>query len=253
VPVKDREDTPMPKVSVVLPVFNCKKYIKDAVRSILAQSFTDFEIVIVDDGSKDGTERIVREYGNRPGISLLVHPENMGICRSLNDGIGISAGEYIAIQHADDVSLPDRLEKQVRYLNNHPKTMLVAGLIQYVNKKGKKKKDDWWLKKIREVEDDPGIIRDTLLEQNIIPHPTVMLRKRITETAGLYDPDAFPTEDYDYWLRISEQHDIGLIHDVLCFYRRHKKQLTRTEKMQRLREKAVEAVQKARKRRGIGE
>ena len=126
-----------------------------------------------------------------------------------------------------------------------------AGLIQYVDKKGKKEKDNWWLKKIREVADDPGIIRDTLLEQNIIPHPTVMFRKRITETIGLYDPDAFPTEDYDYWLRISEQHDIGLIHDVLCLYRRHKKQLTRTEKMQRIREKTIEAVWRAKERRGI--
>jgi len=241
----------MPMVSVVLPVFNCKKYIEDAVRSILEQIFRNFEIIIVDDGSRDGTERIVREYGNLPGISLLVHPENMGICRSLNDGIEKSTGEYIAIQHADDVSLPDRLEKQVRYLDTHPGTGLVAGLIQYVDKKGKKKKDDWWLKKIREVEDNPGIIRDTLLEQNIIPHPTVMFRKRITETTGLYDPNAFPTEDYDYWLRISEQHNIGLIHDVLCLYRRHRKQLTKTEKMQRIREKTVEAVQRARKRRGI--
>lgn len=241
----------MPMVSVVLPVFNCKKYIKDAVRSILEQSFRDFEIVIVDDGSRDGTEKIVLEYGNLPGISLLVHPENMGICRSLNDGIGKSTSEYVAIQHADDVSLPDRLEKQVHYLDTHPGTGLVAGLIQYVDKKGKKEKDNWWLKKIREVADDPGIIRDTLLEQNIIPHPTVMFRKRITETTGLYDPDAFPTEDYDYWLRISEQHDIGLIHDVLCLYRRHKKQLTRTEKMQRIREKTIEAVWRAKERRGI--
>lgn len=237
----------MPRVSVVLPVYNCERYLREALESVLNQSFKDFETVVVDDGSGS----IIKEYISLAGFTIVTHKENMGICRSLNDGIEKSTGEYIAIQHADDVSLPDRLEKQVRYLDTHPGTGLVAGLIQYVDKKGGKKKDDWWLKKIREVEDDPGIIRNTLLEQNIIPHSTVMFRKRITETTGLYDPNAFPTEDYDYWLRISEQHNIGLIHDVLCLYRRHRKQLTKTEKMQRIREKTVEAVQRARKRRGI--
>ena len=241
----------MPVVSVVLPVFNCRKYIEDAIRSIREQSFRDFEIVIVDDGSGDGTEKIVREYEKSPEISVLVHPENMGICRSLNDGIEEAAGSYIAVQHADDISLPDRLKKQVDYLEAHPGIDLVAGWIQYVDRKGRKRKDDWWLKGIKQVPDDPVEIRKRLLETNIIPHPTVMFRKSITKTAGLYDPDMFPTEDYDYWLRISEKHDIGMIREVLCLYRRHRSQLTRTQKMKIIREKTIESVRRARKRRGL--
>ena len=129
----------MPRVSVVLPVYNCERYLREALESVLNQSFKDFETVVVDDGSGS----IIKEYISLAGFTIVTHKENMGICRSLNDGIEKSTGEYIAIQHADDVSLPDRLEKQVRYLDTHPGTGLVAGLIQYVDKKGGKKKDDW--------------------------------------------------------------------------------------------------------------
>ncbi len=149
------------------------------------------------------------------------------------------------------MSLPFRLERQVDYLDTHPDVDLVAGWIQYINKKGKKKKDDWWLKAMKAVPDDAAYIRNRLIESNFIPHPTVVFRRKILNTVGLYDPEAFPTEDYDYWLRISERHNIGMIREVLCLYRHHRGQLTRTEKMQRIREKTVEAVQRAKKRRGI--
>jgi hypothetical protein len=175
----------------------------------------------------------------------------MGICRTLNDGIVASKADLIAVQHADDISKPSRLELQVQYLDKHPGVDLVAGWIQYINKKGKEKKDDWWLKEMKRIPDDPELIRDKLIEMNFIPHPTVMFRKSIIDTVGLYDPEAFPTEDYDYWLRISEKHNIGMLHEVLCLYRHHGRQLTRTEKMKRIRAKTVEAVQKAKKRRGI--
>jgi glycosyltransferase involved in cell wall biosynthesis len=241
----------MPRVSVVLPVYNCVRYIKDAVKSILDQSFNDFEIVIVDDGSNDGSQDILKEYSTLPYSKVITHPTNMGICRSLNDGMLESNADLIAIQHADDMSTPSRLERQVQYLDTHPDVDLVAGWIQYINKKGKKKKDDWWLREIKHIPDDPELIRNRLLEMNIIPHPTVMFRRKIIDTVGLYDPEAFPTEDYDYWLRISEKHNIGVLHEVLCLYRHHSRQLTRTEKMQRIREKTVEAVQRAKKRRGI--
>jgi glycosyltransferase involved in cell wall biosynthesis len=241
----------MPRVSVVLPVYNCVRYIKEAVQSILSQSYKDRELLIVDDGSNDGTEEIISEYSTLPQYEVIVHPANMGICSSLNDGIEKSRGDLIAIQHADDVSLPFRLEHQVAYLDIHPDVDLVSGWIQYINTKGKKKKDDWWLREIKRIPDDPKYIRDRLIDMNIIPHPTVMFRKRIIDTVGLYDHEAFPTEDYDYWLRISERHNIGMLREVICLYRHHRHQLTRTEKMQRIRQKTVEAVQRAKGRRGI--
>jgi glycosyltransferase involved in cell wall biosynthesis len=241
----------MPRVSVVLPVYNCVRYIKEAVQSILSQSYKDRELLIVDDGSNDGTEETINEYGTLPQCKVIIHQNNMGICCSLNDGILKSGGELIAVQHADDVSLPFRLERQVLYLDTHPDVDLVAGWIQYINKKGKNKKDDWWLREIKRIPDDPKFIKDKLIEMNCIPHPTVMFRRRIIDTVGLYDHEAFPTEDYDYWLRISERHNIGILREAICLYRHHRYQLTRTEKMQRIRQKTVEAVQRAKERRGL--
>jgi len=241
----------MPIVSVVLPVYNCRAFLEEALESILKQSFRNFETVVVDDGSHDGSQEIIQQYATKTSIEVIVHDRNVGICQSLNDGIAKARGIYVAIQHADDVSVPERLEKQVRYLEVHPYIDLVAGWIQYINRRGKQRKDDWWLKTIKKVPDEHEVIKSKLLEMNIIPHPTVMFRKKIIETVGLYDPDAFPTEDYDYWLRISEHHAIGIIREPICFYRRHRGQLTRTEKMRHIQQKTIEAVQRAKERRGL--
>ncbi len=241
----------MPKVSVVLPVYNCRTYVREAVENVLRQSYRDMELIVVDDGSEDGTSDIVLQLAGCSTVRVVTHDENKGICESLNDGIKLSTGELIAIQHADDISLPGRIETQAAYLDLHPDIDLVAGWIRYVNRKGRKRRDDWWLKRIKTVPDDPEVIANTLLEMNVIPHPTVMMRRNVVDTTGLYDPEAFPTEDYDYWLRISETHRIGMVREVLCLYRRHRGQLTRTQKMQRIREKTVDAVQRAKRRRGM--
>lgn len=243
----------MPKVSVVLPVYNCRAYIREAVESILGQSYRDLELIVIDDGSEDGSMDIVSGLAGRGTVTVVAHDRNMGICESLNDGIKLSSGELIAIQHADDISLPGRIGTQAEYLDSHPDIDLVAGWIRYMNRRGRQKRDDWWLKRIKAVPDDPEVIANTLLEMNIIPHPTVMMRRTVVNKTGTYDPEAFPTEDYDYWLRISEAHRIGIVREVVCLYRRHGGQLTRTQKMQRIREKTVEAVERAKRRRGIGQ
>lgn len=241
----------MVKVSVILPVYNCVRYFEEAMESIMKQSFRDFEVIIIDDDSHDGTEKIIENYIDEKGVVIIKHQENMGICKSQNDGLKASRGEYIAIQHADDVSLTNRLQSQVQYLDNNPDVALVACWVQYINRKGKKKADDWWLKQCKSLPDYPAVISDKLLKMNCIFHPTVMFRRKIIETVGLYDPGAFPAEDYDYWLRISEKHNIGIINEVLFLYRQHKGQLTHTEKMKFIKTKANEAVFRAKKRRGL--
>lgn len=241
----------MVKVSVVFPVYNCMKYFQEAMESILKQTFKDFEVIIRDDGSNDGTEKVINTYTQMPNIKLINYPTNTGLTESVNEGIRKAVGEYIAIQHADDISLPSRLEKQVQYLDTHPDIELVASWVQYINRNGKNKRDDWWLKQAKSVPDDPILICDKLLEINCIFSPTVMFRKRIIDTVGFYDPDAWPAEDYDYWLRISEVHNIGMIQEVLYHYRQHPQQGTRTVNMKYIKTKATEAVQKAKKRRGL--
>ena len=228
------------------------KYFRQSMESLGQQTYQDFEVIIIDDGSYDGTEKMIDIYTQQPNVESIAHERNQGIVESLNDGLVLASGEYIAIQHADDISLPQRLEKQVAYLDKRPNKDLVSAWIQYIDAKGKlKKKDGWWLRQVKKVYDDAEGIRQKLLEINCIAHSSVMFRKDILGKVGFYDGTMFPAEDYDYWLRISDEHNIGIIREVLCHYRQHHQQLTNTEKTAFIQEKARLAVKKAKQRRGL--
>ena len=115
------ENIESPKISVVMPVLNGEKYLAEAIESILNQTFQDFEFIIVDDGSTDQTPEILRSYANKDSrIQIVTNPINRGIGYSRNRGIALSRGEYIANMDADDLCLPERFEKQVRFLDSHP-------------------------------------------------------------------------------------------------------------------------------------
>lgn len=244
----------MPKVSVILPCHNCQPYIKESILSILNQSFQDFELIVIEDGSGDSSLGVVLANTNHKA-EIIIHKKNKGLSESLNDGLRYATGELIAIQHGDDVSLPTRLEKQVKYLDEHPNTYLVSTWTQFINEKGKvQKKDSWWLKQVKRVPDDPEVIRNKLLEMNCLVHTAVMFRRKVLETCGNYDVTMPPAEDYDLWLRISEAHDIGIIRETLCHYRSHSAQIsqTKTETGElKMRLKAEEARRRAKVRRGI--
>jgi glycosyltransferase involved in cell wall biosynthesis len=240
----------VPKVSVILPVYNSVKYLRESVESLAGQTFRDFEVIIVDDGCYDGSERLIDVYSKVPNIRVIKHVNNLGLGESLNDGLSAAAGEYIAIQHADDISLPERLEKEVTYLDSHPEISLVGTWTQYIDADGvPKKKDGWWLRQVKRVPDNPEVIAKKLLEMNCLIHSSVMFRKSVTGTVGFYDESMVPAEDWDYWLRISEKHSIGIIREVLTRYRHHHNQLSKQE--QKVKECAALALSKARKRRGI--
>lgn len=241
----------MPKVSVVLPVYNCVKYFRESMESLGAQTFQDFEVVIVDDACYDGTEKQIDVYDRLlPNVRVVRHPNNLGLGESLNDGLTAAAGEYIAIQHADDISFPERLEKEVVYLDSHPEISLVGTWTQYIDADGvPKKKDGWWLRQVKNVPDDPEVIAKSLLEMNCFVHSSVMFHKSVIGSVGFYDPSMVPTEDYDYWLRISEKHKVGIIREVLTQYRHHHSQLSKQE--QKMKEHAALALSKAKKRRRI--
>ena len=119
----------MPKVSVVMSVYNSEPFIRDAIKSILGQSFQDFEFIIINDGSTDGSLQIIQSYGD--SRIRITSQENLGLTKSLNKGIGIARGEYIARQDADDISEPSRLEKQVAVLEQNSRAVLVSSNIRY--------------------------------------------------------------------------------------------------------------------------
>lgn len=192
-----------------MPAYNAERTLAEAIESILAQKFRDFELIIVDDGSKDKTSEIIERYCvNDNRITLLRNLENKGIVYSLNRAFDSAIGDYIARMDADDISLPDRLTKQVDIMNKNSSIMLLAGGIEYVDSSSK----------------DLGVVRwsmvDDLLCRNEIIHPTVMIRREMLNKFGLRYREEFKyAEDYCLWLEISCCGAIYVIKEVLLKYR----------------------------------
>ena len=205
-----------PHISVVLPAYNAEKYLDQAVRSILAQTFTDFELIIVDDGSSDKTLAIAHNLANDladPRIRVIANKENRGIPKTRNIGWKAATGEFIAHQDADDYSHPTRLEKQIAYLRKNPKVGVLGTNRQTLNRKGK----------IRDHKPMPEqAVFDDLLHRNVVISASAMIRRSVLEQAGGYD-EWFPTcEDYDLWLRIADRIAwIRSLPDALYVIREH--------------------------------
>ncbi|AOW08136.1 glycosyltransferase family 2 protein [Flavobacterium gilvum] len=202
-----------PKVTVLMPVYNCELYIKEAVESVLNQTFKDFEFLIIDDASTDKTVHIIKSY-NDARIQLIKKPVNTGYTNSLNYGLKIAKGEYIARMDGDDISLPERFEKQVAFLDAHPNVILCGTLYQIIG--------------TNKVCDHPlshNAIKVKLISACYIAHPTVMFQKRILETNRLqYDSVMEPAEDYDLWSRLVFLGELANIGEVLLYYRTHPQQ-----------------------------
>ena len=241
----------MVKVSIVVPTYSCVNYLQRTMDSLGSQTFQDFEIILIEDDSWDGTKKLVEVYSKIPNVKVIWHEKNQGLGNTLNDGLVAATGDYIAIQHADDVSLPTRIEKQVAYLDSHPNVALVGTWCQNIDIGDKPMRDGWWLRQFKRIPDDPKVIHDKLLEMNCLIHTSVMFRKEMLTKTGWYDQGAVPSEDYDLWLRVSEHFDIGIIPQVLVQYRHHPTQISRTDGGNLMKEKARIAVERAKKRRGI--
>lgn len=211
----------MPKVTVLMAVYNGERYLHEAVESILNQSFVDFEFVIVEDGSKDNTWQILSEYAAQDSrIRLVRNPENMGLAKSLNKGLRVARGEYIARQDADDVSLPDRLVKQVSVLDAQPQVVLVSGNIDLIDTDGRV-----WHQPRRTA--SPRLIAWFLLFYNYLGgHSQVMFRREPVIQIGGY-AETYPySQDYELWLRLAGTGEIAILQDVLLRYRTHSDSIT---------------------------
>ncbi len=206
----------MPKISVIMPAYNAEKYIAEAIESILNQTFDDFEFIIIDDGSTDGTVCVVKGYSDKR-ILFYQNEHNMGVATTLNRGLGLATGEYIARMDSDDISLPERFEKQVCYMDEHPEcAVLGAGIEMFVAQRGQ-----------RTFSQAAEELKVDLLFGCCFAHPVVMLRARCFGKTGFrYDNDFNKMEDYDLWDRVSQEHDIAALPDILLQYRIHPSQVT---------------------------
>ena|SRR5690606_27498777 len=206
----------MPTVSVIMPVYNGEQYLAESINSLLDQTFIDWELIIVDDGSTDQTSQIVRSFSQKDSrIRLVNHANNLGLVASLNDALLATAGKLIARQDADDLSAPERLERMVRFFQENLETGLIGSNGYYLDEGGKVVGDsDFPL-------DHEGIRKAILVEKSPFFHGSWMFRRECIEKVGLYNSLLFSGEDKDYWLRVGEQYETGNLPDKLYYYRVH--------------------------------
>lgn len=226
----DKNLSTTPQISVVMGVYNGEKYLSRAISSVLEQTFTDFEFIIINDGSTDHSPEIIRNF-NDPRIRLL-EQENKGLVASLNRGFEEARAPLIARIDADDICFKDRLEIQKSFMDNHPEVVVAGSAFELIDDR------EATLEIFNPMPDDIHIRRELFL-RNPFGHGTIMMRKQAFETAGGYS-DVGPVEDYDLWLRMAPLGKLGNLQSTLYKWRvnlegiSQKNTADQTERMKRL-------------------
>jgi glycosyltransferase involved in cell wall biosynthesis len=206
----------MPLVSVVMPVYNSQRYLRAAVESILEQTFRDFELIAIDDGSRDTSLAILHEFEAKDSRVRIISRPNTGIVGALNDGLSAATGELIARMDADDIALPQRLEKQVAFLQSNPYHVLVGSQVMLMDPDGA----DLCPKRDTEYSHE-RIDWAHLHHRWPLVHPTVLMRKSVLDALGRYRAKYQWLEDLDLFLRLAEAGRLESLTDVLLRYRLH--------------------------------
>jgi glycosyltransferase involved in cell wall biosynthesis len=210
-----------PVISVIMPVYNGERFLREAISSILSQTFTNFEFIIINDGSTDQTERIILEF-NDDRIKYVRNEWNLGLIKTLNLGIELAKGAYIARMDHDDISYPARFEKQVNFLNSNSNIAALATKLVIINDKGYE--TEYWPDDVRTSTIEE--IKSTLPITNCIGHPTIMIRSEVLKKTR-YNSRFKHSEDWGLWLTlISKGFKIAKLDEVLLKYRVHKQSTT---------------------------
>jgi glycosyltransferase involved in cell wall biosynthesis len=212
--------TSAPTVSVVMPAFNAAEFLDEAVCSILDQTFRDFEFIIIDDGSTDDTARILEKYTKIDNRVKMFRQANEGMIAALNRGCRLARGHFIARMDADDISLPQRIERQVEFLERQPEIGVVGTWASRINESGSIV-GDWCLSP------NPNVLKWTHFFRVCVIHSTVLMRREILEKIDFYSPNAIHAEDRDLWLRASAITEFGNVAEILLKYRVWRKSTSR--------------------------
>lgn len=204
---------PAPRVSVIMPVYNAREYLAQAITSILEQSFRDFEFIVLDDASQDGSWEIIQSFAGRDRrIVPLRNRENLKLSKTLNRGITQARGTYLVRMDADDISLPKRLAIQVAYMDAHSEVGISGGTMQVINARGK-------IIGRRRYHLEDAAIRGHIFRYSPFSHPAVIIRKSVLDQAGPYDPEFNPAEDYELYFRLGRLARFGNVPESLIHYR----------------------------------
>jgi glycosyltransferase involved in cell wall biosynthesis len=197
-------------------VYNGERYLREAVESIISQTYSDFEFIIVDDGSTDSTPEILEEYSRKDKrIKVVRNERNMGIPVSRNKAIKLAEGEYIVSQDSDDVSMPDRLGKMVSYLDEHPEIGVLGTWIANIDEKCRRTGE--WRTHASHV-----LNHWELLFRTFTIGGAVMIRRNLLDADKTYNPDFPVAEDYELWIRLTEKTRLGNVPETLYMRRYHR-------------------------------
>jgi glycosyltransferase involved in cell wall biosynthesis len=226
-----------PKISVVMPVFNRENFLSDAIKSIINQTFTDFEFIIIDDGSTDQSLQIIENFAKQDErIKVVKNNINLGIAKTRNIGIDLSQGEYIAFMDSDDISLPTRFEKQIAYFENSPNIDALGTACAIVDSNGQ------ILSYLRPPL-SPIEVRWSIITKSTLINPSMMARRKIFCETGIRHRDLHAADDFDLWSRIADQFQIGNLSEILTHFRMHQGKISVTSHNSQ-RSEAIEIVRK---------
>jgi glycosyltransferase involved in cell wall biosynthesis len=233
-----------PLLSVLMPVYNAQQFVAAAIESILNQSFTDFELLIIDDGSTDRSLSILQRYAVQDSRIRLRSRPNQGFVKTLNELLTQASGELIARMDADDVALPDRFARQVAFLQRYPQVVCVGGAQDWIDEAGR------LLRHNHEAEQDSDIQEKLLRGQTAINHPSALMRRSALLQVGGYDELMYPAEDLDLWLRLGEIGALANLPDTVLKYRQHDRSISEQLQAKQTQQRRY-ACEQAWKRRGI--
>ena len=201
-----------PLVSVVMSVYNAEAYVNRAIESILSQTLTNFELIIINDASSDKTLALVRSYMRKDKrIRLINNYRNLKVAHSLNKGVSLAKTDLIARMDSDDIALPKRLETQFEFMQSHPDVVIVGTYIRIIDENQKVVSKRTYPSK----SDD---LKRIMLRYSPFAHPTVMFRKKVFEEFGGYNPKMVPCEDIDFWFKAGVKYDFANIPKALLKY-----------------------------------
>ncbi|BEQ15690.1 glycosyltransferase family 2 protein [Desulfoferula mesophila] len=207
-----------PAITVLMPAYNCGPYVGEAIESILGQTFRDFELLIINDGSTDDTREVILSFQD-PRIRFLDNGRNLGAANSSNIGMGRARGAYIARMDADDLSLPSRLERQYEFMEGNPQTVACGTGLEFFS--------DEPLDRSWPMRNDPERLKVDLFFHSPLIHGSLMFRRSPLRRHGIqYDPRCVVAQDYDFISRLARVGDLGAVEEILYRYRRYADQAT---------------------------
>lgn len=235
----------MPLISVLLPVYNGEKYLDAAIASIVRQTFGDFELLVLDDGSTDGSGAIADRWAAIEPRIRVIHRENRGLVVTLNELVNAAAGKYFARMDADDVALSDRLARQIQYLELQADVVCVGGSQLLIDEA------DRPIATIHALLDDSSIQSQALRGHGTICHPSAMMRAAAVKKLLGYRAEYFPAEDLDLWLRLGEIGRLANLPETIIQYRIHSQSISALAAQGRQRDAGRKVCEAAWVRRGL--